>query len=33
MLFKKYSMNVIANQTECGKIKAANFIIDQLNHG
>ena len=26
-------MNVIANQTKCGKIKVANFIIDQLNHG
>ena len=33
MLFKKSWMNLIANQTNHGKIKAVNFIIDLWNHG
>ena len=33
MLFKKFQMSLIANQTKYGKIKVANFTIDQWNHG
>ena len=33
MLSNKYQINVIANQTKYGKIKTANFTIDQWNHG
>ena len=31
MLFKKSYMNLIANQTKYGEIKAVNFTIDQWN--
>ena len=33
MLFKKSYMILIANQTEYGQIKAANFTTDQRYHG
>ena len=31
--FQKFHMNLMANQTKYGKVKVANFIIDQCNHG
>ena len=33
ILFQKFHMNLMANQTKYGKVNAANFIIDQWNHG
>ena len=33
MLFKKSYMILIANQTEYGQMKAANFTTDQRYHG